>query len=151
MLGYWNAGKPVLAAHPYATGDFVERRPDGEILYHGRRDHMVKVRGFRVELGEVEAALALHPGIREAVAWAWEGQLVAVVHASDPGLSVLAVRRHCASRLPAYMIPSDIRLVDKLPRTSSGKVDRVSIKNAVMAGPRITPVSVASVPSLRSA
>jgi amino acid adenylation domain-containing protein len=129
MLGYWNAGNPVLAAHPYPTGDFVERGPDGEILYHGRRDHMVKVRGFRVELGEVETALALHPGILEAVAFAHEGQLVAVVRASDPGLSILAIRRHCATRLPPYMIPTGIRLVAELPRTTSGKVDRVRIKN----------------------
>jgi acyl-coenzyme A synthetase/AMP-(fatty) acid ligase len=107
----------------------VERGPDGEILYHGRRDHMVKVRGFRVELGEVETALALHPGILEAVAFAHEGQLVAVVRASDPGLSILAIRRHCATRLPPYMIPTGIRLVAELPRTTSGKVDRVRIKN----------------------
>ena len=151
MLGYWNAGKPILALHPYPTGDFVERRPDGEILYHGRRDHMVKVRGFRIELGEVEAALAHHPGIREAVALACEGQLVAVVRASDPGLSVLAIRRHCAGLLPLYMIPSDIRLVAELPRTTSGKVDRVSIKNAILAGDGTTPASAVFAPGSRSA
>jgi acyl-coenzyme A synthetase/AMP-(fatty) acid ligase len=150
MLGYWNAGNPILAPHPYPTGDFVERRPDGEILYHGRRDHMVKVRGFRIELGEVEAALAYHPGIREAVAFAWEGQLVAVVRTSDPGLSVLAIRRHCAGRLPPYMIPSDIRLATELPRTTSGKVDRLSIKNAILANEGATPASVVSEPDSRS-
>jgi len=150
MLGYWNAGNPILAPHPYPTGDFVERRPDGEILYHGRRDHMVKVRGFRIELGEVEAALAYHPGIREAVAFAREGQLVAVVQTSDPGLSVLTIRRHCAGRLPPYMIPSDIRLVTELPRTTSGKVDRVRIKNAILASDGSTPASVVSAPDLRS-
>jgi amino acid adenylation domain-containing protein len=131
MLGYWNGGAPIPASHPYRTGDFVERRADGEILYHGRRDHMVKVRGFRIELGEVEAALAAHPGIGEAVALAWEGRLVAVVQAIDQELSVLAVKRHCSGRLPPYMVPAEIRLVAELPRTSSGKVDRVRIKNLV--------------------
>jgi len=134
MLGYWNGGNPIPASHPYSTGDFVARRSDGEILYHGRRDHMVKVRGFRIELGEVEAALALHPGIREAVALEWDGRLVAVVQPGDPGLSVLAIRRHCAGRLPPYMVPSETHLVAELPRTSSGKVDRVRIKNTMARG-----------------
>jgi acyl-coenzyme A synthetase/AMP-(fatty) acid ligase len=112
---------------------------------------MVKVRGFRIELGEVEAALALHPGIREAVALAFEGHLVAVVQSSDPGLSVLAIRRHCAGRLPPYMIPSDIRLVAELPRTSSGKVDRVHIKNAIAGGDLARAAAMASALDSRSA
>jgi len=131
MLGYWNGGQPLPARHPYPTGDFVERRPNGDVMYHGRRDHMVKVRGFRIELAEVEAALTQHPGIREAVAFAKEGHLVAAVLPSDPGLSVLAVKRHCAARLPPYMIPSAVRLLAQLPRTSSGKVDRVAIQTSI--------------------
>jgi amino acid adenylation domain-containing protein len=150
MLGYWNAGNPIPAPHPYPTGDFVERRPSGDIFYHGRRDHMVKVRGFRVELGEVEAALQLHPEIREAVALAKEGRLIAVVETSDPGLSVLAIRRHCASRLPPYMVPSDIRLLAELPRTSSGKVDRVRIKNAIAEDGATDRVATASTLASRS-
>jgi amino acid adenylation domain-containing protein len=150
MLGYWNAGSPIPAPHPYPTGDFVERRPNGDIFYHGRRDHMVKVRGFRVELGEVEAALLLHPDIRQAVALVKEGRLVAVLETADPGLSVLAVRRHCAGRLPPYMVPSDIRLVAELPRTSSGKVDRVRIKNAIAADGATAEVAAASALSSRS-
>jgi acyl-coenzyme A synthetase/AMP-(fatty) acid ligase len=134
MLGYWNGGQPARARHPYPTGDFVARRPDGEIMYHGRRDHMVKIRGFRIELAEVEAALLRHEGIREAIAMAIEGQLVAVVQPSDSDLSVLAIKRHAATHLPTYMIPTDIRLVAEVPRTSSGKADRVRLRNAVVGG-----------------
>jgi amino acid adenylation domain-containing protein len=131
MLGYWNGGQPLLARHPYPTGDFVARSPSGDILYHGRRDHMVKIRGFRIELAEVESTLTQHPGISEAVAFAKEGQLVAAVLSTDPGLSVLAVKQHCAARLPPYMIPNDVRLLAQLPRTSSGKVDRVALQKSL--------------------
>jgi acyl-coenzyme A synthetase/AMP-(fatty) acid ligase len=139
MLGYWNGGQPALARHPYPTGDFVARRPDGEIMYHGRRDHMVKIRGFRIELAEVEAALTAHPGIREAIAFAVEQHLVAVLLPSDPDLSVLAIKRHCADRLPPYMIPTDVKLLAEMPRTSSGKIDRVRLKAEAMTSP--APVS----------
>jgi amino acid adenylation domain-containing protein len=128
MIGYWNGGQPALARHPYPTGDFVSRRSGGEIMYHGRRDHMVKIRGFRIELAEVEAALTQHPGIREAIAFAVEQRLVAAILPSDADLSVLAIKRHCADRLPPYMIPSDIRLLAEMPRTSSGKIDRVRLR-----------------------
>jgi len=134
MLGYWDGGRRTPAKHPYPTGDLVSRRADGEIMYHGRRDHMVKIHGFRVELGEVEAALHDHPAIKEAIAFAHEQQLVAVVVPSDSAVSVLDVKRHCAARLPRYMIPGDVRLVEAMPRTSSGKSDRVQTKKAVVEG-----------------
>lgn len=132
MLGYWNGGQRTPAKRPYPTGDFVARGADREIMYHGRRDHMVKVRGFRIELAEVEATLTAHVGIREAVAFAAEGRLWAAILASDPDLSVLAIKRHCAARLPPYMVPSEIRLLADLPRTSSGKVDRVGLRNLLL-------------------
>jgi clorobiocin biosynthesis protein CloN4 len=131
MLGYWDAGKRTPAKHPYPTGDLVSRRPDGELAYHGRRDHMVKVHGFRVELGEVEVALQAHPSIREAIVCVHANELVAVAVPSDPAVSVLDVKRHCASRLPKYMVPFGVQLVTALPRTSSGKVDRVRTAAAI--------------------
>jgi amino acid adenylation domain-containing protein len=134
MLGYWNSGQRTPAKHPYPTGDLVSRRPDGAIMYHGRRDHMVKIHGYRVELGEVEAALHNHAGIQEAIAFAHDQKLVAVAVPAGTDVSVLDVKRHCAERLPRYMIPSDIRLVQSLPRTSSGKIDRVRTKAAVEGG-----------------
>jgi len=134
MLGYWDGGRRTPARHPYPTGDLVARRPDGAYLYHGRRDHLVKIHGFRVELGEVEAALNAHPGLREAIAFAVGQQLVAVTVPEDGSVSVLDVKRHCASRLPRYMVPGDVRLVRALPRTSSGKVDRVRTRAAYLDG-----------------
>jgi amino acid adenylation domain-containing protein len=134
MLGYWDSGRRAPAKHPYPTGDMVSRRPDGEIMYHGRRDHMVKIHGYRVELGEVEAALTAHERVQEAIAFAHDQRLVVVLVPSDPALSVLDIKRHAAARLPRYMIPSDIRLVERLPRTSSGKTDRVRTKAAVVDG-----------------
>jgi amino acid adenylation domain-containing protein len=134
MLGYWDAGRRTPAKHPYPTGDLVSRRADGELMYHGRRDHMVKIHGFRVELGEVEAALHAHPGIQEAIVVALEQQLVALVVPSSAHVSVLDVKRHCAARLPRYMVPGDVRLVAGLPRTSSGKTDRVRTRAALVDG-----------------
>jgi amino acid adenylation domain-containing protein len=134
MLGYWDGGRRTLARHPYPTGDLVARRPDGAYLYHGRRDHLVKIHGFRVELGEVEAALNAHPGLREAIAFAVDQQLVAVAVPEDPSVSVMDVKRHCVSRLPRYMVPGDVRLVRALPRTSNGKADRVRTRAAYTEG-----------------
>ena len=134
MLGYWDAGRRTPAPRPYPTGDLVCERPDGELMYHGRRDHLVKIHGFRVELGEVEAALHSHPAIREAVAMALDGRLAVAVVPLDPALSVLEVKRYCSARLPRYMVPGDVRLVNDLPRTSTGKIDRVGTKRAVADG-----------------
>jgi amino acid adenylation domain-containing protein len=133
MLGYWNGGQRTPAKHPYPTGDLVSERPDGELMYHGRRDHMVKVHGFRVELGEVEVALSSHPSVREAIVVLHAGELVAVVVPTDPALSVLDVKKHCAAKLPKYMVPFGVRIVRDLPRTSSGKADRVRTAAAVQA------------------
>jgi amino acid adenylation domain-containing protein len=143
MLGYWDGGRRTPAKHPYPTGDMVSRRPDGDIMYHGRRDHMVKIHGYRVELGEVEAALNAHEQVQEAIAFAHDQRLVVVLVPRSPALSVLDVKKHAAARLPRYMIPSDIRLVEKLPRTSSGKTDRVRTKAAVVDG------NVADLPPVR--
>jgi amino acid adenylation domain-containing protein len=132
MLGYWNGGQRTPAKHPYPTGDLVSQRPDGQIMYHGRRDHMVKIHGYRVELGEVEAALHAHPGVQEAIAFAHDQKLVAVVVPASGDVSVLDVKRHCSERLPRYMIPGDVRLVAAMPRTSSGKIDRMRTKTAVV-------------------
>lgn len=132
MLGYWDGGKKTPAKRPYPTGDMVTERPDGALMYHGRRDHMVKIHGYRVELGEVEAKVLEHTRVREAIAFAHEQRLVVVATCTDEDLAVLELKQHCAERLPRYMIPSDIRLVRDLPRTSSGKIDRVKTRAAAI-------------------
>ncbi len=134
MLGYWNGGARTPAKHPYPTGDLVSARADGALVYHGRRDHMIKVRGYRVELGEVEAAVYKHPAVKDAVSFAHEQRLAVVIVPKDDSLSVLEMKRHCAALLPGYMVPHDVWFVPEMPRTSTGKIDRVKTKESALAG-----------------
>ncbi|HET6705926.1 AMP-binding enzyme, partial [Amycolatopsis sp.] len=127
MLGYW--GHPPQAGRPYRTGDRVVLGADGAYRYLGRRDGMVKLRGHRVEIGEVEAVLHAHPGIAEvAVTVSGEGlaaRLVAWVVPSGAEVpDLLDIKRHCALSLPRYMIVDVVRPVGELPRNQNGKVDR---------------------------
>jgi amino acid adenylation domain-containing protein len=125
MRGYWGR-RPQ--AGPYATGDIVRVLPDGPYDFVGRTDTMVKVRGHRVELGEVEAVLTARADVAQAAALAigegLDARLVAaVVRSPGSNAGVLALKRHAAQRLPTYMIPDEIRFVEELPRTASGKAD----------------------------
>lgn len=125
MLGYW--GQPPQDG-PYATGDVVRVLSQGVFELVGRRDRLVKVRGHRIELGDVEAALAEHEDVREvAVVVRGEGpeaRLVAcVVPARDPAPSLLTLKGHSAQRLPRYMILDELRVLPRLPRTTNGKLD----------------------------
>lgn len=135
MLGYW--GRESQQG-PYATGDIVRVLEDGSFDYVGRRDHMVKVRGNRIELGEVEAALAAHPDVSEAgavvVGDGLAAQLVAFV-VPRPGCTPgrLALRRHCAERLPRYMVADQMHIVAVLPRTRNGKIDRAALISSLSA------------------
>jgi amino acid adenylation domain-containing protein len=138
--GYWN--RPDLTAERfvpdpfsadpgarlYRTGDLARWRPDGTIECLGRVDHQVKVRGFRIELGEIEAALERHPGVRQAVV---------VARAHGPGDTRLvgyvvgeaecrgeALQAHLRGILPEYMVPARYVVLDRVPLTPNGKVDR---------------------------
>ncbi len=111
----------------YRTGDIARHRPDGELDYLGRIDHQVKVRGFRVELGEIEAVLlSAHPAIKEAVVVARGPVLIAYVAPAIVGESV-DLAGHLAARLPAYMVPSAFVALPALPRSPNGKVDRKAL------------------------
>ncbi|HVS00275.1 MAG TPA: non-ribosomal peptide synthetase, partial [Thermoanaerobaculia bacterium] len=114
----------------FRTGDLARHLADGRLEYLGRRDAQVKVRGFRIEPGEVEAALALYPGVDEAVVTARPGpagdlRLVAYV-ASAAGAAGGAgeLRAYLEELLPAYMVPSSFVTLAALPRTPNGKLDR---------------------------
>jgi amino acid adenylation domain-containing protein len=127
MLGYW--GRPPQARRPYRTGDIVTRISPDEYQYVGRRDGMVKVRGHRIELGEVEASLMTHADVREAAVvihtHGGHSRLVAsIVAAGARRPSLVEIKRHCAALLPRYMIVDRIRYVNELPKTSTGKLDR---------------------------
>ncbi|QBS39336.1 amino acid adenylation domain-containing protein [Nocardia sp. CS682] len=135
MLGYWGQ-EPQHGA--YRTGDIVRVLDDGSFDYLGRRDQLLKVRGHRVELGEVEAALAAHPAVAEVVAavrgTGIDGRLTAFVVAHpEQRLSVLEIKRHSAATLPRYMVPDEVYLVPSLPRTRTGKTDRAAL---LAAAPR---------------
>lgn len=110
----------------YRSGDRGRRRGDGTLDFLGRIDGQVKIRGNRVEPGEVEAVLQTHPGIAQASVIAREGRLLAYVTAR-PGAGrpeSRTVRRHLAGLLPPYMVPARITVLDELPLTGTGKVDR---------------------------
>jgi len=120
-------------ARLYRTGDVVRRRADGVIEFLGRVDHQVKIRGHRVELGEIEAALCRHPSVREAVVVAREDapgeqQVVAYV-IPEPGFSVAAqeLRRFLRDELPEFMLPSHFVQLERFPQTPNRKVDRKAL------------------------
>jgi len=114
----------------YRTGDFAQRAQDGGYFFRGRRDQMVKISGVRIELGDVEAALAAHPAVTEAVALAVPAssetrQLRAfVVPTPAAAVSVTELFEWARARLPPAMVPREIILRSDFPRTSTGKLDR---------------------------
>jgi amino acid adenylation domain-containing protein/non-ribosomal peptide synthase protein (TIGR01720 family) len=117
-------------ARLYRSGDLGRRLSDGDLEYLGRVDQQVKIRGFRIELGEIEAALTGYPGVLEASALARDDgfgnkQLAAyVVAALDAEIDAGDLRAYLKQRLPEYMTPSSIIMLDALPLTANGKIDR---------------------------
>ncbi|HEU5383472.1 MAG TPA: amino acid adenylation domain-containing protein [Ktedonobacteraceae bacterium] len=118
----------------YSTGDLARYRPDGRIEFLGRIDHQVKVRGFRIELEEIEHALLSHPALREAAAQVYEKtpgdgdyRLVAYVVGQNGELDMDDVRIHIQRTLPFYMHPSLIVPLSEFPLTLNGKVDRKAL------------------------
>ncbi|MFC3978638.1 amino acid adenylation domain-containing protein [Streptosporangium jomthongense] len=116
----------------YRTGDVGRWLPDGTIEFLGRTDNQVKLRGHRIELGEVEAVLETHPAVRQAVATVHEETLVAVVVAPDPP-GTGALREHMAAQLPGYLVPQSFVVLEELPLTPNGKVDRKALP-AILTG-----------------
>ncbi|MEM6456094.1 MAG: amino acid adenylation domain-containing protein, partial [Acidobacteriota bacterium] len=116
----------------YRTGDRARFLADGRLAFLGRTDHQLKVRGFRVELGEIESALRRHPAVREAavnVAAAGDALVGFVVPAlADAPPDPAALRRHLDRSLPAYMVPSGWVTRDALPRLPNGKIDRAALR-----------------------
>ena len=142
MVGYW--GLPELTAGSflsssdgkrwYKTGDIVNELADGNFRYVGRRDRMVKRRGYRVELGEIEVCLYRHPDLREAAVVAVldaEGGVRIKAHLSmrdEKKLSIIALKTFCSQHLPVYMVPDAFVAHAALPKTSTDKIDYQALK-----------------------
>lgn len=121
-------------ARLYKTGDLARFLPNGQIECLGRIDYQVKVRGFRIELGEVESALSEHPSVRQCVVATWKNEasderLVAYIvgQKGDEGATVGELRTFMKQKVPDFMVPSNFVLIDSLPLTSNGKVDRKAL------------------------
>lgn len=151
MEGYWGDAEktaasfvpdfryPHLSDRFYRTGDMVARQTDGTYAFFGRADHMVKIRGYRIELGEIEAALHRSESVLEAAVMpvdaprgsAEDRDLVAFVVKSPSNTSdqdtTKELVRHLDKIVPKYMMPSSFRFLDRLPSTSTGKVDRQTL------------------------
>jgi acyl carrier protein len=146
-----DAWSGIAGARVYRTGDRARWRADGQLEFLGRADHQVKVRGYRIELGEVEAALEQCDSVRAAVVVAQrvpttgdraasdnatgdratgDGALRLVAYVVTDGRPVAAVREQLATLLPAYMIPSAIIPLERLPLTANGKVDHAALPSA---------------------
>lgn len=145
MSGYWGLPektREVLVSNPlrpaseepvYRTGDMVTIDDHGDYVFIGRRDGMVKTRGYRVEVGEVETALYRHPAVREAVVLPVPDEMLgnrlrAVISLDgESDVDREDVLEHCRRLLPGYMVPDVLEFREALPKTSTGKVDRVRL------------------------
>jgi amino acid adenylation domain-containing protein len=147
-LGYWgepektvqafvrNPLRPDLPERVYRTGDLVRLDSDSNYVFLGRKDLMIKSRGYRIEIGEIESVLCSHPEIRNAVVIPIPDELIgnrlsAIVEPLTPGkITKDDIVKYCSAQLPKYMIPEMIEFRDSLPTTSSGKVDRKKLSSS---------------------
>jgi amino acid adenylation domain-containing protein len=145
MDGYWCDEKKtqgVFQKNPYdhsghgviyKTGDLVHWNNEDLLVYHGRCDSMIKSRGYRIELGEIETVLSAHNEIKEVVvATAPSEEIGTIIKAvlvvqPEADLNERDIRLYCSEMLPSYMVPEIINIVSTLPRTSTGKIDRIAI------------------------
>lgn len=121
-----------LSTHLYRTGDLTLQRRDGSIVCLGRIDQQIKIRGFRVEPGEIEAVIAQHPSIKQALVAIWEPgpddkRLVAYLTSSDGLPQIDLLKEWLHTQLPAHMIPTEWVILENLPLTANGKLDRKSL------------------------
>lgn len=126
----------------YCTGDLCKLHGDGELEYISRMDNQIKLRGFRIELGEIELVLAAHPNVSQCVALVetgstQEGQLIAYCQSIRQPLDGSELRCWARRQLPDYMLPQNIVVLDELPRTPNGKIDRARLPNQDETPPTI--------------
>ncbi|WP_441347286.1 amino acid adenylation domain-containing protein [Rhodococcus sp. CH91] len=146
--GYLDAPAPTaerFVANPfgpgrlYRTGDLVRWTGHGDertLEFVGRSDHQVKIRGFRIELGEIDAMLQTHPGVGTAVTVVRGDTLAAYVHSRNGRLDPREIREWAAERLPRHMVPATVTVLDALPLTGTGKIDRAALPEPVLSATR---------------
>ena len=142
------ADDPDAGPRLYRTGDLVRYRPDGNLEFLGRIDHQVKVRGYRIEPGEIEAVLAACPGVQAVAVLApddrfGERQLAAYVATGKAGVTVAALREFLRTRVPDYMVPAAFSVLPALPLTPNGKVDRAALPALAADAPAVADAPVA--------
>ena len=151
MQGYWNDParseaalfrreiSPGIEGVFYRTGDLVQDRGDGQLRYLGRKDRQIKLRGFRIELSEVELALGRHAQVMEASAFATGDTLeVAVTLESETGEA--EIRAEAARTLPAYAVPQKVHVLTAFPRTATGKIDHRAVAAQILHQSGTAPV-----------
>lgn len=135
MTGYWNASKEeenvlkydASGTKWYNTGDLVSKDAEGNLVFHGRKDRMVKRNGYRIEPAEIERALAIHPDVVDAAVVVknvtTENPKLRAYLVSSADVSIIAIKTHCVMYLPTYMMPDEFYFVESIPQTSNHKVD----------------------------
>jgi len=152
MKGYW--GKPEINASVfkefdgpgnsggtyYNTGDLVSYRQDGELMFHGRKDRLIKIRGNRIELDEIEAVVCQYPSIVECAAFVvdrhqdQERVESCIRTEQNEPVDIPDLLKFVSGKLPRYAIPNNMTQVESYPRTTSGKIDRVALQAAAESG-----------------
>jgi len=144
MEGYWGDGERTrrvlenvesLTDRIYRTGDLVQKSTTGDLIFLGRRDSQIKSRGYRIELGDIEAALNAHPAMVECAVVpvpddVFTNKIVSYVVVSDSA-DAASLSRFCQDRLPRYMVPDSFELLEALPKSSTGKIDRQALLGRV--------------------
>ena len=149
LKGYWNDAALTAAKRlpgipdSFRTGDLASFSSDGLLHLAGRKDHVVKLRGNRFDLGEIEAVLRSHAAVREAVAFlsaapGGEDVVTAVILAEESPTLMQELRQLCRGRLPGFARPAAIQIASQFPMSATGKVDRQAVKSAALAGPSVT-------------
>ena len=124
-----DAGQQETGIRLYQTGDLAAINEAGELTFHGRVDHQIKLNGFRIETGEIEAVIRQMPGIKDVVVMVKTrgAQQVLVAWVATDAVTEATCRAHCQQYLPHYMVPSHVVCLDTLPLTPNGKIDRLSL------------------------
>ncbi len=131
----------LLGMSAYRSGDLVRIKEDGDVEFHGRIDNQVKLRGLRVELGEIESVLGNYPGVRSCIVIVVKGETdyLAAYFTADEKIDIKSLKEHLSAYLTSYMVPQAFMQLDEMPMNLSGKIDKKALPEAVMMEDEIVP------------